>query len=269
MLKARVITALCLVLPLLGALFFLPTSWFALVMIIPVLLGAWEWTNIMGLQKNAAKLLYCGLFLAGLGAQYLFQSPLLLILSFAWWVWVVFLVRVYPGHAQLWKRSIPLALAGWVILMPAWWGMVFIHQQELGANWLLYAFLLAWGADTSAYFAGRRWGQRKLAPEVSPGKTIEGLLAALVLTAGFSLLVAMQLHDMSGPKVVGFLLVSLLTVAASVYGDLAESMFKRLRGVKDSSNLLPGHGGVLDRIDSGTAAVPIFAFGMLLIGGFN
>ena len=129
--------------------------------------------------------------------------------------------------------------------------------------------MLVWGADTGAYFAGRAFGKRKLAPNVSPGKTIEGLLGGLALTLVIALLVATQTDALKNLGLGWFLLVSLVAVVGSVFGDLAESMFKRHRGIKDSSQVLPGHGGVLDRIDSITAAVPLFAAGMLVLGVFH
>ncbi|HNB19176.1 MAG TPA: phosphatidate cytidylyltransferase, partial [Agitococcus sp.] len=130
-----------------------------------------------------------------------------------------------------------------------------------------YVFCLVWGADTGAYFAGRKFGKHKLAPSVSPGKTIEGFVGGLITTS--MLIVAVAIYrDLSAIRFVAFVGLSLLTVLASVLGDLLESMVKRQAGVKDSGNIFPGHGGALDRIDSLTAAAPLFALGWWLAGGF-
>ena len=131
----------------------------------------------------------------------------------------------------------------------------------------MYVFCLVWGADTGAYFAGRKFGKHKLAPSVSPGKTIEGFVGGLITTS--ILIVAVAIYrDLSAIRFVAFVGLSLLTVLASVLGDLLESMVKRQAGVKDSGNIFPGHGGALDRIDSLTAAAPLFALGWWLAGGF-
>ena len=127
---------------------------------------------------------------------------------------------------------------------------------------LLYAFVLVWAADSGAYFAGRAFGKHKLAPKVSPGKTWEGVVGGLCTAAilAFIFMYFFEATLLGQRSVSGFVLLSVATVAISVLGDLTESMFKRESGIKDSSQLIPGHGGVLDRIDSLTAAVPFFAY---------
>ncbi len=268
MLKTRIITAVCLLPLVLGAIFYLDTPYFALVMMIPVVLGGWEWANIMGIKRSGLRWLYALGLGGGLWLQTQWQWNGVFYLSLAWWAMAIFLVRSYPDKVKWWSSPLIQGLIGWLLLLPAWWGMVVIHQQSYGPYWLLYAFLLVWGADTGAYFAGRKWGRRKLAPAVSPGKTIEGLLGGMIVTGTLALVVAFQLDEILTGKVIPFLMISLAAVVGSVYGDLVESMFKRQRGIKDSSHILPGHGGVLDRIDSITAAVPIFVFGMLWLNGF-
>ena len=156
---------------------------------------------------------------------------------------------------------------GLVLLVPSWQGLVYLQGLENGPWWVLYAMSLVWAADTGAYFAGRSFGKRKLAPAVSPGKTLEGLYGGIAATSLLALAVAAFSPAAQKMGVVGFLLVSVMAVLASVLGDLFESMAKRHRGIKDSSQLLPGHGGVLDRIDSITAAVPVFVTGMMFLKG--
>jgi len=149
-------------------------------------------------------------------------------------------------------------LIGLLILLPAWQGLVFIKQLPLG-NWLIMAVMvLVWGADIGAYFSGKAFGKRKLAPQVSPGKSWEGVYGGLALSLVITAVVGLVRDWTLGQMILG-LLGAAIVVFISVVGDLTESMFKRQSGIKDSSNLLPGHGGVLDRIDSLTAAIPVFA----------
>ena len=152
----------------------------------------------------------------------------------------------------------PKLLIGLLILLPAWQGLVFIKQLPLG-NWLIMAVMvLVWGADIGAYFSGKAFGKRKLAPQVSPGKSWEGVYGGLALSLVITAVVGLVRDWTLGQMILG-LLGAAIVVFISVVGDLTESMFKRQSGIKDSSNLLPGHGGVLDRIDSLTAAIPVFA----------
>ena len=178
------------------------------------------------------------------------------------------LVIGYPRLAGFWYRLPVLALAGYLLLVPSWAAVV--HLQDAGALgldgfWaLLFVLLWVWAADTGAYFAGRAFGRHKLAPSVSPGKTIEGLVGGAALALLVAALVAWK-----GPvsaDIAPLLLVALVTVIASVLGDLFESMIKRQSGIKDSGTILPGHGGMLDRIDSVTAALPV-AVAMLSLTG--
>lgn len=266
MLKQRIITALILLPLVLGAIFYLSTPWFALAIAIPVALGAWEWANLMGIEESADRMPYVGGILAGLLLVYWLDLNLVLFLACIWWAAAVWLVGVYPRETERWHERRKLGIIGALVLVPAWWSLVLIQGQEGGPWWLLYVMLLVWGADTGAYFAGRKYGKNKLAPAVSPGKTKEGLLGGLAVTGVLALLVAFTTSAADKTGLLGFLIISLVAVIGSVYGDLVESMFKRQRGIKDSSNLLPGHGGILDRIDSITAAVPLFASGMVLLG---
>jgi len=269
MLKQRIITALILLPLVLGAIFYLPTPWFALAMVVPVAIAAWEWANIMGIAGQAGRCAYGALVVAGLALEYWLRLDLVLGFGVIWWALAMSLVKSYPEKQSLWSARTTQGVIGLVILVPAWWGLTVLHRQPDGAWWLLYALLLVWGADTGAYFAGRRFGKRKLAPNVSPGKTIEGLLGGLLVTGIIAIVVATQTAALNAVGLGWFLLVSLIAVIGSVYGDLVESMFKRHRGIKDSSQVLPGHGGVLDRIDSITAAVPLFSAGMLILGAFH
>jgi phosphatidate cytidylyltransferase len=264
-LKQRIITALVLVPLVLGAVFYLPNLIFSYVIALVLLLGAWEWANLMGWEdtpKRAAYVVSCAVLMVLVQLGGVTSLPLW---SLPWWFAATYLVIKYPQYHQLWAHKRVLAIIGFMVLLPAWQGLVQLQARVNGPWYVMFVMLLVWGADTGAYFAGRRWGRRKLAPRVSPGKSIAGLVGGLLTTA----LIAIVVGAWQGFTPLGwtqFLLLTLCTVLASVIGDLTESMFKRERGIKDSGSLLPGHGGVLDRIDSMTAAVPVFAAGLLMSG---
>lgn len=175
------------------------------------------------------------------------------------------LVLSFPESAERWSATSTKLVIGLLILLPAWQGLVLIKAMPLG-NWLIMAVMvLVWGADIGAYFSGRKFGKRKLAPKVSPGKSWEGVYGGLLLSLIITAVVGL-VRGWSVSEIVAALFGAAMIVLVSVVGDLTESMFKRQSGIKDSSNLLPGHGGVLDRIDSLTAAVPLFAV-LLWIAG--
>ncbi|WP_415899218.1 phosphatidate cytidylyltransferase [Neptuniibacter sp. QD48_11] len=264
MLKQRILTALVLApLALLGV-FALPLPSFLYFMDVVILLGAWEWANLSGYESRIQRFMYVGLVASILASLHLFYTsiPIELILSVTLLGWVVALLWVvkYPKSSS-WSAGWKRALVGLVVLVPSWIAFVGLKGSENGEMLILLLFLLVWGADVGAYFSGKKFGRVKLAPNVSPGKTREGLYGGLVACAvialGFALYNGFEMLQV-------ILLVALATVTGliSVLGDLFESMLKRHRGIKDSSQLLPGHGGVLDRIDSLTAASPLFVLGM-------
>ncbi|OUS24923.1 hypothetical protein A9Q99_23010 [Gammaproteobacteria bacterium 45_16_T64] len=267
MLKQRIITALVLLPLVLWSIFGLTNHWFALVMAVPVLIGAYEWANMMGVESIKARAPFVALVGVGLTIVFWFELKWLCSVAVVWWVFAAYLVKRFPNSADLWSGRASMSVMGWVTLVPAWLGIVMLQGQEDGAWLLLYVLLLVWGADTGAYFAGRRWGKRKMAPRVSPGKSVAGLVGGLATTALITLVVALTTNISASTGLVVFFLVSMVTVFASVLGDLVESMVKRQRGIKDSGTILPGHGGILDRIDSVTAAVPVYVGMMYLMGG--
>jgi phosphatidate cytidylyltransferase len=203
--------------------------------------------------------------LLGVGETYWLSLP---VLSLFWWLLGLLFVISYPRHVARWSSKGVQVVIGLFILVPTWIAVVGLHSLGHNGPYLvLYLLSLIWIADSGAYFGGRSFGKHKLAPHVSPGKTLEGVLSAFLATAIYAILIT-PWFDIDGNLRVGFVVLSLVTVAFSILGDLSESMFKRHAGVKDSGNLLPGHGGVLDRIDSVTAAAPVFVVGLWL-GGFN
>lgn len=269
-LKLRIITAAILLPIVIWCVFFAPgPASFAALAATVVTIGAWEWTAMMGWQNKLARAAFAALVLLLLLCS---RLPVIMpyhniiyMLSVGFWLVALRLVLGYPDNTKVWARTWLLLPVGLVLLVPAWLGLTTLHSES--AWWLMYLFGLVWGADTGAYFAGRAFGKNKLAPQVSPGKTREGLFGGLALTMVLAIAVALY-RDLNGVHLAAFLGLSLLTVLASVLGDLFESMAKRRVGIKDSGSIFPGHGGALDRIDSLTSAAPVFALGWLLAGGF-
>ncbi|MGU3307205.1 phosphatidate cytidylyltransferase [Pseudomonas sp. M5A4_2d] len=261
MLKQRIITALILLPIALCGFFLLDGSSFALFIGLVVTLGAWEWARLAGFNAQLPRVAYAAVVALLLFLMHTLSSivvPWVLGAAVLWWALAIFLVLTYPRTSGQWSSVASKLVIGLLILLPAWQGLVEIKNAPMG-NWLIMAVMvLVWGADIGAYFSGRAFGKRKLAPAVSPGKSWEGVYGGLALTLLITLVVGV-VRDWSLSEIFLALLGTAIVVFISVVGDLTESMFKRQAGIKDSSNLLPGHGGVLDRIDSLTAAIPIFA----------
>lgn len=260
MLKQRIITALVLLPIALGGFFLLDGADFALFIGLVVTLGAWEWARLAGLEAQVLRVAYAAVIAGLLMLLYLMPdlAPWVLGASVLWWGLATWLVMTYPRSSELWASAACRLLIGALILLPAWQGLVLLKHWSMG-NWLILAVMvLVWGADIGAYFSGRAFGKRKLAPQVSPGKSWEGVYGGLALSLAITLGVGLVRYWSVGELLLG-LFGAALIVMGSVVGDLTESMFKRRSGIKDSSNLLPGHGGILDRIDSLTAAIPLFA----------
>lgn len=267
MLKQRIITALILLPIALGGFFLLDGRDFALFIGAVVSLGAWEWARLAGLQAQPLRIAYA-LLVAGL-LWVVWHIPQLEVwllgAAVLWWLLATLLVLNYPASSRCWGGLPGKLLIGLLILLPAWQGLVLLKQWPQANALIIAVMVLVWGADIGAYFAGKAFGRRKLAPQVSPGKSWEGFFGGLLLSLLLTLAVGLQ----QGWPFADLLLAlggAALVVAISVIGDLTESMFKRQAGIKDSSNLLPGHGGVLDRIDSLTAAIPLFAVLLQLAG---
>lgn len=270
MLIQRILTAIVLIPLVIIALFFAPLSIFSYLIIAICALAAWEWSNFLAERTEKTVLLFLIVFsivlLYFIPIESTLKSKLfalIICLSVIWWLTALLLVVGYPSSAKYWSKS-PLIklLFAFFTLVPFFIGMLELRTINYGVNsytgaiWLLYVFVLVWATDTGAYFAGRAIGKRKLAVKVSPGKTVEGFIGGVSLA--ILVCVIAYLTGYFNINFTQFLFSSLLAVLASVLGDLTESMFKREAGIKDSGNLIPGHGGILDRIDSLTAAVPVF-----------
>ena len=263
MLKVRVTTGAILAVVAVAAVVLLPLAWMAAFFHLVLLVAAYEWARLAGVETRLGLVVYAAVLSAAVALLWLFPAAWMpgLLTAGAFWVGAAGVVACYPASAALFKVT-PLALVGGVVALGgAWLALVVLkaatgsHGDSAGAwqiVWLLSAVALA---DTGAYFTGRRFGRRKLALRVSPGKTVEGALGGAVAVVAWAACAA-ALFDGS---IVHWLLLGVAVVAAAVVGDLFESAYKRSRGVKDSGGILPGHGGVLDRIDSVLPAAPVFA----------
>ncbi len=267
MLKARIITGLILASLVLAGLFWLNTAGVAALLAVVIAIGAFEWAGLCAVQ-GARRVLYV-LFILGLcGLSVFLPVRAVLIPGVVWWVYAMWdLVVRADGRTGLWRHPGTELLIGVLVLVPAWRACVALKAwNPARPEWLFMLLFLVWAADTVAYFVGRAFGRRRLAPKVSPGKTIEGAAGGL---AGAALLVFAwtMAAGYSGGMAVRTAAFAALVAAFSVAGDLVESKGKRLRGVKDSGRLLPGHGGMLDRIDALTAAAPVFVLGIRWLVG--
>lgn len=279
MLKQRVITAVVLGVLLLLALFQMPMQWFIWASLAIFAYGAFEWSKLAEIKSRSHQLIYAA-GTAILGAA-IYLGPLdtklwtitgnltennylLMLLACVWWGISSVLVLIYPRGNRVWQHQpVVKAVFGYLTLIPAWVALLTIRQwqftyDEVNGAWLaLFVFGIVWAADIGAYFAGKRFGAHKLMPKVSPGKTIEGFLGGMLAVV---ILTVAVLWDRNIALADWFVLIACcVTIGViSAFGDLSESMLKRDAGIKDSGNIFPGHGGLLDRIDSLTAAMPVF-----------
>lgn len=277
MLRQRVITALLLAGAFLSGVVYLPLPVVAAAFALVIALGAWEWAPLAGFKSAVARTLYAvsmplaalGLyFYAGFGGE-LSREQVQPVLGFGclWWCFALLWVRSFPASRGLWNNRPLRSVMGALILLPAWFAAVYLlHLEGHGAVMVALVLLVA-AADIGAYFTGRRFGRHALAPSVSPKKTWEGFWGGVFSAGALSVLLWYLLPiRFDHLTLAAALVVAISTALASVLGDLTVSMVKRESGVKDSSSLLPGHGGLLDRLDSLCAAAPTFALGLLLVG---
>ncbi len=302
MLVQRILTAVVLATLVILAIFQLPSIYFSLFLALVTLGGAWEWLSLTGVEKTSTRILFLfALILPMLGVTYWTLFLELLSESLEWpelkdysdaleWLvippvlfWLLSMILIRHSAPQLLVMEFKprtQALIGWMVLLAAWMFLGKLRSYY-GSFMVLYFLILIWIADISAYFVGKKWGKDKLAPEISPGKTLQGMYGALasavVSGVGFYFCGKLVAEDTGAPQdeslwfldelvSVDIAFLSILTVLLSIYGDLFFSLVKRRKGVKDSGKLLPGHGGILDRVDSIVAAAPFFYAGILLIG---
>jgi phosphatidate cytidylyltransferase len=261
MLRERVITALILAALVLLVIFMLPHVATMAALALLVVAAAWEWSAFPRFTQHSARIFYVAIVAACVAATWWFgvereEIGRLIQAALLWWVFALVWVVIAPAQVN----RVTAAGAGLLVLVPAWLALARLHAA--GPQLLLFLILLVVAADVGAYFAGRSFGRNKLAPRVSPGKTWEGVLGGFVaaaLMAGVGVL----WFKVDAAR---FLALCIVVVVASIIGDLTESLFKRHAGLKDSGRLLPGHGGLLDRVDSVTAAAPVFLIGLERLG---
>ncbi|ANF81650.1 phosphatidate cytidylyltransferase [Acinetobacter sp. NCu2D-2] len=261
----RIITALVLVAVVLSCMFATQSHYpMFILMVVAAGVAGYEWFKLMPrkIKKvfKPAAWAY-GALTATLSALALYYSDVALLLwsaSILTWILSVYWVKSYPDYDGWY--NVTLNIIGIVLISAAVTAIYSVWESS--PWWLMYLFLLVWGADSGAYFVGRKFGRKKLAPSVSPNKSVEGLYGGIVTSMLIVITVELLYLNMTIAEHILFLILSVLTVFSSVLGDLFESMIKRRAGIKDSGRILPGHGGVLDRIDSLLAAAPIFAAGM-------
>jgi len=264
----RILTASVLIPLVLAALFYFPPLYFAIFVITMIVLAAFEWVRIVNIEPVILKWLYPVLLVLLL--IYVLPLEAFILLAAILYLMLPLWLHTRPvehASALMQRRSSSLIfmLIGILYLLPAGKSLFYMYENDfLGSQYILFCMLLVWTADIGAYFSGRRFGKTKLAPHISPGKTREGVYGALVLSTIVAIAGAYYLGH-RGLELIWVVIIALLTVVYSVYGDLLESVFKRAAGVKDSGNILPGHGGVLDRIDSLLIAAPIMTAGLIVI----
>ena len=263
MLKSRIITAVILLLLLLLALFALPARGWAVVVLLLVMQGAFEWSRLSKLTRVQSSI-YAILTLLLMGVMIVgsFPHQWAYAVSILFWI---FFVPVWMAKGFKVESRMVLCLTGWAVLLPT--GLAMLDLRSFSPWLLLLAMSLVWVADIGAYFSGRRFGKHKLAPAISPGKTWEGVMGAVLCTALYALIVWYEMSSRLVVPSLAIVLPAILAwVALSVIGDLFESLIKRQAGLKDSGSLLPGHGGLLDRIDALTSTLPLAAMVLLTWG---
>jgi phosphatidate cytidylyltransferase len=280
MLKQRIITALILAPLAILAILFLPVEQFKIAVAGVVALGAYEWAKMSGINGRVSKVAFMALILiicsvliiAVDGEAVWYQGELnsiyktILGIAAVWWALSFVMIITYPKYSSVWTQNVPIRAAfGVLTLIPTWVAVISLRNNLYevdpfyGASLIFYVLGIVWAADIGAFFVGVKFGKHKLRPNVSPGKSIEGLIGGVM--ASLAIIAFAALHYQFEASRMGLhLLIGVITVAVSALGDLNESMFKRCAGIKDSGKLLPGHGGIMDRIDSLTAAFPVFAF---------
>jgi phosphatidate cytidylyltransferase len=271
MLKQRILTALILAPLALWVVLFASHEVFALVMMAVITIAAYEWGMLCGLS-GVARLAFAAtgvllMYISWSSLQPVDYQLLLWIVSGVWaglTLWLILQRSELKLHHTIFYPGLVIGLS---LLFVAWFAVVQIHSiDDFGSHLVMFLLLTIWIADTAAYFAGRQFGKRKLSPKVSPGKSWEGVIGGMIGVAIFGWF--LSYHEYF--QTVHPLLLSLLSIfvaIVSVGGDLFESRIKRQRGVKDSGKILPGHGGIYDRIDSVIAAAPVYLLGLTLIGG--
>jgi len=278
MTRTRLLAALVMAPIAIAAILLLPTPWMIMLAAVVFLAGLWEWFDLAEIEDTLARTVllvaHLAMMVAIVWASRSSTGPTLVLFQLAsvigviWWLLALMwlgrstFASDHDTHARMFKLA-----AGALTVIPAWCALAWIHASEPnGHRWLLTAIAVVWAADTGAYFAGRKFGKHKLAPRISPNKTIEGLIGGVIAGVVVGVAAAFWLAEAPLAQLPSVALVALAAVLFSVIGDLFESMLKRHAGVKDSGHLIPGHGGILDRLDGVLAALPVLALGKAVMG---
>lgn len=265
MLLRRIFTAVILIPLVLLANFYLPTAAFTFAAAVLFLLAAWEMAGLIGYTLTKQRLLYlCYQCIAFVVVIWL-PTIIIMVAALISWSVMLYFVLHYVQFTQFWARSLLVRtlLTTW-LLAASWFGLIFIHVQPNGSYYVLFMLLFIWAADTGAYITGRLYGKHKLNPDISPGKSVEGVVGGVIASLLTAIIICLCLNYHPLRDYIALLTLAVVASLAGVLGDLTESMIKRRAAVKDSGNLLPGHGGVLDRIDSLLCASPLLAIGLLI-----
>ena len=282
MLKQRIITAIILALIFITATVFLSSFSYSLFVTIVVLAASWEWCAFIGLAKQVAKVSYLATLGSMIIALYFFlgivpeslvinsyRAGIILGLGILFWVLTFFMLKDYPSNSDRWNNKSKIALMGLMALIPTWVGIVQIKYLNPQGFLVLGMVVMVAAADIGAYFVGKRIGKNRLAPSLSPNKTWEGVMGGFAACLLVGILLIWLLHSylitLSNVQILILVLLSLVVMLFDVIGDLLESMLKRNRDLKDSGKILPGHGGILDRVDGLLAVPPIFVLTFLII----
>lgn len=261
----RLLTAAVLI-PIIFLLIFLAPYWlFAILLITTLAAAGFEWSKLCGVNRLSIIVAYIGALIFIAIGTYFIPVSAIFIFALIWWCFAAVMIALFPRGKQCWQQNKLLRLLiGIFILIPFIDAIDYIWLQQSGALWLSFILIVVWSTDTAAYFVGRKLGKAKLAPLVSPKKTLEGLYGGIIGGVIAYLILGYFLQNPVFFRL-SFFILMLFSILFSVVGDLTESMVKRFAEVKDSSQLLPGHGGILDRIDSLAAAMPIFAMGLWML----
>jgi len=267
MLKQRIITALVLIPFVIWSILFATKQGFTIGLAVILFLATLEWNNFVAFKNKINAWLFSVVvtssFLVLEFLTTLEYIQLVIYFSLIWWLLSLPLLFSFPFKSSHWLRQQPAKIViGYIILLSTFLALNALRNADaFGVDYVIYLLLIIWIADSGAYFAGRAWGKRKLIPNVSPGKSWEGVYGGLIATL-VAAFFALDLLHIPATQSLFFIILTLVTVVYSVIGDLSESMFKRMADLKDSGRILPGHGGILDRIDSLTSALPVFITGL-------
>jgi phosphatidate cytidylyltransferase len=282
MLKQRIITSIILLLGLIAITTQLSLFNFTLFVSLVLVIASWEWGGFIGLNESSEKWAYSttiavmvtGLYFIldisiGDSSVNIVRASILLGLGLLFWILIVFVLSGYPKNKSAWNDESIIACMGMLTLVPSWVGLVVLKSLEEAGLLVLALVILVAAVDIGAYFAGVNFGARKLAPNLSPKKTWEGVWGGFTLCAVISVVMLLAVNryflELTFTEMAILFLLAPLTTFFSVIGDLFESMLKRNQNIKDSGKLLPGHGGIMDRVDGLVATAPPFVLLLILV----